>query len=173
MDQIKSKTGSLSKSRREFIENAGVTAVMTAFGLSFFTSCSEAEDQNPAGMPPPVQGGNTPPPKPAEPTGIVIAGNTIQIDLAIKKELAAVGGWLLVIESQTLIVNLGESYGALTSVCTHSACDRNWTFSNSKFKCTCHGSEFDTAGKVLRGPAILPLKPFGTALSGTILTVTK
>jgi len=163
MDQIKSKTGSLSKSRREFIENAGVTAVMTAFGLSFFTSCSEAEDQNPAGNPPP----------PKEPTGIVIAGNTIKIDLAIKKELAAAGGWLLVIESQTLVVNLGESYGALTSVCTHSACDRNWTFANSKFKCTCHGSEFDTAGKVLKGPAILPLKPFTTGLTDTILTVTK
>ena len=69
--------------------------------------------------------------------------------------------------------DVAGSYSAMTSVCTHSACDRNWAFSNSKFTCTCHGSEFDTSGNVLKGPANQPLQSYSTALNGTVLTVTK
>ncbi|WP_075351360.1 QcrA and Rieske domain-containing protein [Algoriphagus marinus] len=162
MEQIKSKSGSLTKSRREFIERAGMTAVMTTFGLSFFTACSESEEPNRPNTPPPT-GSN----------GVTVSGNTIRIDLTSQAALAATGGWLLVIDAQTLVVNVGGSYRALTSVCTHSACDRNWTFASSKFTCTCHGSEFDTSGNVLQGPANQPLRSFTTALNGTVLTVTK
>jgi Rieske Fe-S protein len=162
MEQIKSKSGSLTKSRREFIERAGMTAVMTTFGLSFFTACSESEEPNRPTTPPPT-GSN----------GVTVSGNTIRIDLTAQTALAATGGWLLVIDAQTLVVNVGGSYRALTSVCTHSACDRNWTFASSKFTCTCHGSEFDTSGNVLQGPANQPLRSFTTALNGTVLTVTK
>ncbi|MEB2781987.1 Rieske (2Fe-2S) protein [Algoriphagus sp. C2-6-M1] len=164
MDQIKSKSGSLSNSRREFIESAGMTAVMTAFGLSFFTSCSDSEDQNPR---------TTTTPPPTSTSGISVAGNAIKIDLKEQAALATNGGWLLIINAQLLVVNVGGSYRALTSICTHSACDRNWTFTNSKFTCTCHGSEFDTSGNVLQGPAIRPLKTYATSLNGTDLTVTK
>lgn len=164
MEQIKSKTGTLSQSRREFMERAGMTAVMSAFGLAFFTSCSDSEDQGPT---------PTTPPPPTSSTGVVVSGNTIRIDLTAQTGLAVAGGWLLIIDTQTLVVNVGGSYRAMTSVCTHSACDRNWTFVNSKFTCTCHGSEFDTAGNVLKGPANQPLKSFTTALNGTALTVTK
>ncbi len=162
MEQIKSKTGKLTNSRREFIERAGMTAVMTTFGLSFFTACSESEEPNQPTTPPPT-GSN----------GVTVSGNTIRIDLTSQAALAATGGWLLVIDAQTLVVNVGGSYRAMTSVCTHSACDRNWTFSNSKFTCTCHGSEFDTSGNVLQGPANQPLRSFTTGLNGTVLTVTK
>ncbi|MDG1278516.1 MAG: Rieske (2Fe-2S) protein [Algoriphagus sp.] len=162
MEQIKSKSGSLTKSRREFIERAGMTAVMTTFGLSFFTACSETEEPNRPNTPPPTSS-----------NGVTVSGNTIRIDLTSQAALAAAGGWLLVIDAQTLVVNVGGSYRALTSVCTHSACDRNWTFASSKFTCTCHGSEFDTSGNVLQGPANQPLRSFTTALNGTVLTVTK
>ncbi len=159
------KTGNLSNSRREFIERAGLTAVMTAFGLTFFTACSDSEDANP----------NTPPPSSGSPTGngIAISGNTIRIDLAVQTGLVATGGWLLVIDAQTLVVNVGGSYRAMTSVCTHSACDRNWTFSSNRFTCTCHGSQFDTSGNVLTGPATQPLQSFTAAVSGNVLTITK
>ncbi len=163
MEQIKSKTGTLSQSRREFVERAGMTAVMSAFGLAFFTSCSDSEDQAPQQ--------NTPPP--TNTTGITVSGSTIRIDLTAQTGLAAAGGWLLIIDAKTLVVNVGGSYRAMTSVCTHSACDRNWTFANSKFTCTCHGSEFDTSGNVLQGPATQPLRSYATALNGTALTVTK
>lgn len=166
MEQINSKTGKLTNSRREFIERAGMTAVMTTFGLSFFTSCSDSDGQDPK-----VNTVITTPP--ATSNGIVISGNTIQIDLTAQTALAAAGGWVLIISAQTLVVNVGGSYLAMTSVCTHSACDRNWTFASNKFTCTCHGSQFDTSGNVLSGPATLPLKSYSTALNGTALTVTK
>lgn len=162
MEPIKSKTGKLTNSRREFIERAGMTAVLTTFGLSFFTGCSETETPNPPATPPP-SGSN----------GVTIAGNTIRIELTSQAALSVAGGWLLVIDAQTLVVNVGGTYRAMTSVCTHSACDRNWTFSNSKFVCTCHGSEFDTSGNVLQGPANQPLKSYTTGLNGTLLTITK
>lgn len=135
---------------------------MTTFGLSFFTACSDSEEPNRPNTPPPTSS-----------TGVTVSGNTIRIDLTSQAALAAAGGWLLVIDAQTLVVNVGGSYRALTSVCTHSACDRNWTFASSKFTCTCHGSEFDTSGNVLQGPANQPLRSFTTALNGTTLTVTK
>lgn len=164
MNQIKSKTGQLTNSRRDFIERVGMTAVMSTFGLSFFTACSETEEPN--------QPTNQTPP-PTSTNGLTVSGNTIRIDLNLQTALAATGGWLLVIDAQTLVVNVGGSYRALTSVCTHSACDRNWTFTNNKFTCTCHGSEFDTSGTVLQGPANQPLRSFSTSVSGSILTVTK
>lgn len=162
MEEIKSKTGHLSKTRREFLERAGLTTAMTAFGLIFFTSCSDSEDQDPVTKPPATGSG-----------GISVSGNTINIDLKAQTALATNGGWLLIIDAQTLVVNVGGTYLALTSVCTHSACDRNWTFSNNKFTCSCHGSQFDTSGNVLQGPANQPLRSFTTALNGTVLTVTK
>ena len=139
-----------------------MTAVMTTFGLSFFTSCAESEEPNQPTTPPPTSS-----------NGVTVSGNTIRIDLTSQAALAAAGGWLLVIDAQTLVVNVGGSYRAMTSVCTHSACDRNWTFVNSKFTCTCHGSEFDTSGNVLQGPATQPLRTYSAALNGTVLTVTK
>lgn len=164
MEQIKSKTGTLSQSRRAFIERAGMTAVMSTFGLAFFTGCSDSEDQNP---------GNQPTPPPASTSGITISGSTIQIDLTSQTGLAEAGGWLLIVSAKTLVVNVGGAYRAMTSVCTHSACDRNWTFAGNKFTCTCHGSEFDTSGNVLKGPATQALQSYGTQLNGTTLTVTK
>lgn len=167
MEQIKSKTGTLSQSRRAFIERAGMTAVMSTFGLTFFTGCSDSEDQNPGNPSTP----STPPP--TSTSGITVSGSTIKIELTSQAGLAEAGGWLLIVSAKTLVVNVGGSYRAMTSVCTHSACDRNWTFANSKFTCTCHGSGFDTSGNVLQGPATQPLRSYTTQLSGTSLTVTK
>ena len=168
MEVLNSKKGKLSNSRREFIERAGMTAVMTTFGLGFFTGCGDSEDQDPQ-----ISNGPVVTTPPATSNGIVISGNTIQIDLTAQVALADAGGWLLITDAKTLVVNVGGAYFAMTSVCTHSACDRNWTFSNSKFTCTCHGSEFDTSGNVLSGPATQPLKSYATMLSGTSLKVTK
>ncbi|WP_339865323.1 Rieske (2Fe-2S) protein [uncultured Algoriphagus sp.] len=168
MEQIKSKTGTLSQSRRTFIERAGMTAVMSTFGLTFFTGCSDSEDQNPQSSPP-----TSTPGMGADTSGIVVSGNTVKIDLTAQTGLAATGGWLLIISAKTLVVNVGGSYMAMTSVCTHSACDRNWTFTNSRFTCTCHGSQFDTSGNVLQGPATQSLQSYATALSGNSLTITK
>ncbi len=49
-----------------------------------------------------------------------------------------------------------EKYG-INSVCTHLGCVVPWNASENKFICPCHGSQYDFAGKVVRGPAPLSM----------------
>ncbi|WP_297337533.1 Rieske 2Fe-2S domain-containing protein [Algoriphagus sp.] len=157
------KSGSLTESRRKFLEKTGTSLILATFGAAFFTSCSSTDDADPAS---PTPSGNSS-------SGITISGNTISIDLSVQTELTSPGNWLLIENAKTLVANVNGSFVALTSVCTHSGCDRNWTFGNSRFTCTCHGSVFDPSGQVLQGPATTPLTPYTTQVSGTKLVVTR
>mmetsp|Transcript_12413 Transcript_12413/g.37871 ORF Transcript_12413/g.37871 Transcript_12413/m.37871 type:complete len:207 (+) Transcript_12413:79-699(+) len=49
-----------------------------------------------------------------------------------------------------------EGYG-VNAVCTHLGCVVPWNVAEKKFKCPCHGSQYDRTGKVVRGPAPLSL----------------
>ena len=49
-----------------------------------------------------------------------------------------------------------EKYG-INSVCTHLGCVVPWNSNENKFICPCHGSQYNAAGKVVRGPAPLSL----------------
>ena len=158
-------SGTLSASRRQFIEKAGLATVMSTFGISFFTSCVSSED--------PDDPTPTNPPTTTTPNGITISGNTVQVNLTIQNKLAASGGWLLITSAKTLVANLNGTYVALTSVCTHSGCFDSWSFTNNQFTCTCHNSIFDIAGKVLQGPAGQPLDVYSTSVSGSTLTINK
>ena len=156
-------SGMLSASRRQFIEKAGLATVMSTFGISFFTSCVSSEEPD----------DTTTPPNTTAPNGITISGNTVQVNLTIQNKLAVSGGWLLITSAKTLVANLNGTYVALTSVCTHSGCFDSWSFTNSRFTCTCHNSIFDTAGKVVQGPAGQPLDVYSTSVSGSTLTINK
>jgi len=59
--------------------------------------------------------------------------------------------YLVVKEDSTI-----ESFG-LNAVCTHLGCVVPWVPSENKFKCPCHGSQYNNQGKVVRGPAPLSL----------------
>ena len=155
------KGGSLSDSRRKFLEKTGASLVLATFGSAFFTSCAWTEDAAPS----------VPPSNPG--SGITIAGNTMSIDLSIQKSLNTSGNWVLVENAKTLVANVNGAFVALNSVCTHSGCDRNWTFGNNRFTCTCHGSVFDPNGQVLNGPANAPLTQYSTQVTGTTLIVTR
>ncbi len=48
------------------------------------------------------------------------------------------------------------SYG-INAVCTHLGCVVPWNSGENKFICPCHGSQYDSTGKVVRGPAPLSL----------------
>lgn len=157
------QSGSLSEARRDFIKKSGSLAVMSMFGVAFFTSCSTDDTD-------PNNGGSNNPP--SNNTGITVTANAITVDLAAATTLAAAGGWTLVTSARVLIVNLGNNnFNALTSVCTHSQCDRNWTFNNNVFTCTCHGSRFNTNGSVVNGPATQPLRTYPALVSNNVLTV--
>jgi cytochrome b6-f complex iron-sulfur subunit len=48
------------------------------------------------------------------------------------------------------------SFG-LNAVCTHLGCVVPWNPNENKFMCPCHGSQYNSEGKVVRGPAPLSL----------------
>ena len=49
-----------------------------------------------------------------------------------------------------------QDYG-ISSICTHLGCVVPWDINAGRFKCPCHGSQYDATGKVVRGPAPLSL----------------
>jgi len=55
------------------------------------------------------------------------------------------------------IVRSAQGIYALWARCTHLGCTPNWFISEMRFKCPCHGSNYNPAGDVLAGPAPKPL----------------
>ena len=58
----------------------------------------------------------------------------------------------LLVEDNTI-----KNFG-LNAICTHLGCVVPWNYAENKFMCPCHGSQYDTNGKVIIGPAPLPLQ---------------
>lgn len=134
--------------RRIFIEKSGKIAALASVGL--LAACSDEEDPQPD-----------------------FSGESIEIDLsqAPFDALNQDGTWVLHPSENILLVNVAGSIRAFTSVCTHSACSRNWTFNGNEAQCTCHGSVFDNSGNVVNGPASSPLRSFDVNREGDSLTV--
>jgi cytochrome b6-f complex iron-sulfur subunit len=42
---------------------------------------------------------------------------------------------------------------AINPICTHLGCTVEWNTEKNRFICPCHGSQYDSQGKVIRGPA--------------------
>ncbi|GGV16372.1 Rieske (2Fe-2S) protein [Streptomyces griseoflavus] len=80
------------------------------------------------------------------------------VELGPESEVAA--GDAKLYRDQRVVVSRGED-GTLTAydtLCTHAGCPIN-KLDGTRLICPCHGSEFDvTTGKVLREPAVAPLK---------------
>ena len=64
---------------------------------------------------------------------------------------------------RVFLVRKGNSFRAASAVCTHLGCTVNLT--REGFHCPCHGSVFDSSGKVVSGPAPAPLPWFLLTLS--------
>ena len=54
----------------------------------------------------------------------------------------------IVVQSKEAITDYG-----INAICTHLGCVVPWNVAENKFKCPCHGSQYDATGKVIRGPA--------------------
>ncbi|BAZ45904.1 plastoquinol--plastocyanin reductase [Chondrocystis sp. NIES-4102] len=55
--------------------------------------------------------------------------------------------------------------------CTHLGCTFPWNENEAQFQCPCHGSRYDAEGKVVRGPAPLPLKLTHISLQGDYIKI--
>tara|TARA_R100001143_G_scaffold63593_1_gene73112 strand:+ start:23676 stop:24170 length:495 start_codon:yes stop_codon:yes gene_type:complete len=154
-------------SRKQFLKTAGSTALFATLGIGF-VGCSDSSMDAISSEPSMRPGSDA----------ITISnnGNKIEIDLNDDSVsgLRSEGGWLLVDDARTLVVNVGDNViRAFTSVCTHQQCFRDWRFSNSLFECTCHGSRFNTSGEVVRGPATRDLAEFTVVIENNTVTITK
>ena len=97
---------------------------------------------------------------------------TLAIDAG--SALSAVGSAALVQSAlETLLVahTAGTTFVALTAMCTHEACTVTG-FQNQTYVCPCHGSEFDTTGRVLKGPAPAALRRLQTQFANAVLSIT-
>lgn len=53
------------------------------------------------------------------------------------------------------------------AVCTHLGCTPDWKEAESKFKCPCHGSGYDSEGVNFEGPAPRPMDRANVSLNAT------
>lgn len=108
------------------------------------------------------------------PSGVTANGATTQINLATQAALATTGAYLIITNASRslIVINLGgNSYRALSAVCTHQGC-LVAGIANANIVCNCHGSRYTTAGAVVNGPASAPLAQFAAVYDGATNTVT-
>ncbi len=95
--------------------------------------------------------------------------NTLVLSFADHPELMNVGGSALVEDPRFQDPVCGQdfvmvaqatagNYVAVSGSCTHSCCTVSFNKTAQRFDCPCHGSRFNLQGKVILGPAALPLK---------------
>jgi thiosulfate dehydrogenase [quinone] large subunit len=63
-------------------------------------------------------------------------------------------------------------FTALSAVCTHQGCTVSFDSASKGFDCPCHGSRYDSAGKVLNGPATAPLPTIAVTVDGSDVRAT-
>jgi cytochrome b6-f complex iron-sulfur subunit len=103
-----------------------------------------------------------------------VVGGTITLTIDTSSPLAAVGSAALVQASNsTLLVarTAQDTFTAVTAICTHQACTING-YNNQIYTCPCHGSQFNTSGRVVRGPATSALRTFQTQFADNQLIIT-
>ena len=137
--------------RRELIRNIAAGTVTLFVVPAVFTSC---EDE----LPDPGDNKNP-------------DGTTLNIDLSDDKYSALESDGGFVKAEGIIIINTGDGFIALSSICTHQGCAVSYNHENKNLPCPCHGSLFSTSGSVLEGPADSPLKKYELTQEGNLLTI--
>ena len=84
-----------------------------------------------------------------EPTLAFKAGKPVEYPLGISEK------WKKT--QRTWIVRTDQGFYCFWARCTHLGCTPNWFDAEGRFKCPCHGSNFNKSGDVIAGPAPKPL----------------
>jgi nitrite reductase/ring-hydroxylating ferredoxin subunit len=66
-------------------------------------------------------------------------------------------------DQRLFVFNESDGFYVISSVCTHLGC--NVKRGGPGFACPCHGSQFDSGGQVVQGPAPKPLSWYTLSLS--------
>jgi Rieske Fe-S protein len=104
--------------------------------------------------------------------GTVLNG-VVLVPVASGSALASTGGMALITSSAGSFLATrtdASTFVVLTAICTHQTCVIS-SYSGQTFVCPCHGSEFDTSGRVTQGPAIAALRRFSAQFSNDTLMI--
>jgi cytochrome b6-f complex iron-sulfur subunit len=102
-----------------------------------------------------------------------VANNTISLAVDSASPLSSVGSAALVQTSagNFLVAHTGQdAFNAMTAICTHEACTVE-RYQSGTFTCPCHGSQYNTSGGVVKGPATTSLRRFTTNFANNVLTI--
>src|SRR5580765_2876387 len=102
-----------------------------------------------------------------------VTNNTITLSVDAASPLASVGSAALVQTSggNFLVARVAQdTFNAMTAICTHEACTVE-RYQAGTFTCPCHGSQYNTSGAVVKGPATASLRRFNTSFSNNVLTI--
>ncbi len=146
--------------REEFLSKLGIGFLLACTGCGL-VSCSKKGDATPGGS----SGGGTPPPA-------VGSGAVFTADL--NSELMSVGNTKIangVILARIATGNSATSFTAVQVACTHEGTGINFNQAQGIFICPNHGSQFNTNGQVLLGPAAANLQKFTVNIAGNVATV--
>ncbi len=158
--------GSRDETRRQFCARTCRVASAVALGGAL---AAALESCGGGGSPTSPSGGAS-----ALPTvSGTLAGSTITVTIT-GTALATNGALALVRTSggDVLVTRTGaDTFVALSAGCTHQACEITG-YTGQTFVCPCHGSRFDTSGRVVNGPAASSLRQFQTQFANDVLTIT-
>ena len=112
---------------------------------------------------------------PALPTINATQSNgVISLTVDASSALATLGSAALVQSTlgSFLVARTGQSsFTALTAICTHQGCTITG-YENQTYVCPCHGSQYDTSGRVLQGPAPSALRQYSNQFNNNELAIT-
>ncbi|MBW4891397.1 Rieske 2Fe-2S domain-containing protein [Mucilaginibacter sp. HMF5004] len=152
--------------RQEFLSKFGIGVVAVCAGCAL-AACGGSKADNPS---PGTGGGGGGTPAPTPGTG----GGSAFLTADLTNELTAVGsiktgnGIILV---RLAAGNVASSFTAVQIACTHEGTSINYNAGQNKFICPLHGSEFNTNGNVILGPAAANLQHYTVTITGTSLAV--
>lgn len=95
-------------------------------------------------------------------------GKPLALGLDKAEQLRKTGGSVILKIKEREILFIRESKDvirALDPTCTHKKCTVEYNAEQELIVCPCHGSTYNTEGKVLKGPAKEPLTAFEATLS--------
>lgn len=143
-------------SRRDFLRTACAPAVFAALGITI-ASCDSQDPLNGGG------GGGTP--------------ITLDLTSANAQALTSAGGFVFLGNENVIVANVdGTTIRAFRSICTHQGNVVN-SFSNGRFLCSNrtsgHGSQYNTSGQPVAGPAPSALREYTVTRDGNTLTINR